>query len=131
MPYTGAVENYAPWAPVKAQNSEGFTASFAFFLCFMGCLCVIYAICALRTNLILFLILGLLPSTFACLAAAFWYLAQGNVTKAVPLQTAGGAQAFVVCLLGWYIFAAILLAAVDFPLSLPGMSCDLKRRSYD
>ena len=87
----------------------------------MGVLCVVYSICALRTNLILFLILALLPPTFACLAAAFIHLSQKNIKSAVACQHAGGALAFVICMLGWYIFSAILLAAVDFPLSIPGM----------
>ena len=91
----------------------------------MGVLCLIYSICALRTNLILFLILFLLVPTFGLLAGAFWHLAQGNVPLAVKLQEAGAAVAFVVCLLGWYIFAAILLASVDFPLNIPGMACTL------
>lgn len=88
----------------------------------MGVLCLIYSICALRTNLILFGILFMLIPTFECLAAAFWFTAAGNATAAAPCVLAGGACAFVVCMLGWYIFAAILLAAVDFPFSLPGKS---------
>jgi uncharacterized protein len=87
----------------------------------MGVLCLIYSICALRTNLVLFLILFLLVPTFGCLTAAYFFTAQGNATAAAPCILAGGALAFVICMLGWYIFAAILLAAVDFPLSLPGM----------
>ncbi len=86
----------------------------------MGVLCLVYAICALRTNLVLFLILFMLVPTFGCLAGAYWHLAQGNAAAAAAPTIAGGACAFVVCMLGWYIFAAILLAAVDFPLSLPG-----------
>jgi uncharacterized protein len=86
----------------------------------MGVLCLIYSICALRTNLVLFLILFLLVPTFGCLTAAYFFTAQGNATAAAPCILAGGALAFVICMLGWYIFAAILLAAVDFPLSLPG-----------
>lgn len=88
---------------------------------FMGVLCVIYSICALRTNLILFLILFLLIPTFSCLAAAFFFVSEKNLIAALPCQTAGGALAFVICMLGWYIFAAILLASVDFPFSIPGM----------
>jgi succinate-acetate transporter protein len=91
-----------------------------FFLVMMGALCLVYSICALRTNLVLFLILFLLVPTFGCLTAAYFFTAMGNVTAAAPCVLAGGALAFVICLLGWYIFTAILLAAVDFPLNLPG-----------
>lgn len=86
----------------------------------MGLLCFVYLICAIRTNAIFFLILLPLPSTFGCLAASFWYLGRGNMAYAETLQLAGGAQAFVVCMLGWYLFAALMLAAVDAPFSLPG-----------
>ena len=85
---------------------------------FMDCLVVVYSICALRTNVILFMILFLLIPTFALLASVFFHAAQG-ITVANQL-VAAGALAFVISMLGWYIFLAILLAAVDFPLSLPG-----------
>jgi hypothetical protein len=35
---------------------------------------------------------------------------------------AGGAILWVTCVAGWYIFAAQILACVDFPLSLPVVS---------
>jgi hypothetical protein len=86
----------------------------------MGALCFIYAICALRTNLVLFLILFLLVPTFSLLTAGYFYTALAEASKAKACIIAGGAFAFAICMLGWYIFAAILLASVDFPLSLPG-----------
>ena len=86
----------------------------------MGALVIVYSICALRTNLILFLILFLLIPAFACLTAGYFHVALGNLATALTCIKAGGALAFVICMLGWYIFAAILLASVDFPLNLPG-----------
>lgn len=86
----------------------------------MGVLCFIYAICALRTNLILFLILMLLVPAFGCLTAGYFFTAMGNAAAAKATIIAGGALAFVICMLGWWIFAAIMLAAVDFPFTLPG-----------
>jgi succinate-acetate transporter protein len=91
-----------------------------FYLVCMGVLVIIYSICALRTNLILFLILFLLIPAFACLTAGYFHVALGNAAAAKACIIAGGALAFVICMLGWYIFAAILLASVDFPLNLPG-----------
>jgi hypothetical protein len=35
-------------------------------------------------------------------------------------QVAGGAFTFVTCILGWYLFFVIMLAALDFPFQLPG-----------
>ena len=114
MPYTGAVSAYP-----KGAKDPGYNNSWGFFLVIMGAMCLVYSICALRTNLILFLILFLLVPTFACLTAGYFFLAAGSA-KATNCIIAGGALAFVVCMLGWWIFAAILLAAVDFPLAIPG-----------
>lgn len=100
----------------------------------MGLLCFIYMICALRTNVVFFLIFVFLVPAFACLAAAYWTLAQvaeatiaGNTIEAANLTAsvnkllvAAGALTFVVDACGWWIFAAILLASLDFPFSLPG-----------
>ncbi|KAK3705607.1 hypothetical protein LTR37_013215 [Vermiconidia calcicola] len=121
MPYTGAYASFAtdPAEPATGLETPDFNASWAFFLLFMGVLCLVYSICALRTNLVLFLILFLLVPAFCCLAAAYWNLALGKTLAAHHCTIAGGALTFVVSMLGWYIFAAILLAAVDFPLSLP------------
>jgi len=108
-----------PTATHLGLESQGFNASFAFFQLFMGVLCLVYAICALRTNLVFLGILGLLVPTFGCLAGAYYHLAQGNAGTANTLLVAGGAIAFVICLLGWYIFTSIMLASLDFPFSLP------------
>lgn len=49
-------------------------------------------------------------------------MGQGQMEYAMTLQIAGGAQAFVVCVLGWYLFTSLMLASVDAPISLPGKS---------
>ena len=61
-----------------------------------------------------------LPFAFSFLTAAFWYKAEGNMARAKTMQIAGASFVFVTDMLGWYLFAALLLAAVDFPLQLPG-----------
>ena len=94
----------------------------AFFLVFMGVLCFLYMILALRTNLVFFFIFFFLVPSFACLAAAYWYNAEdyeGNAAKSKKLIVAAGAMTFVTDMLGWYIFMAILLASLDFPFQLP------------
>ena len=84
----------------------------------MGVLVVVYAVVALRTNVVFLLIFITLIPAFACLAAYYFFAAQG--LKKPNYLIGGGACAFIVSMLGWYIFFAILLAAVDFPFSLPG-----------
>ena len=118
-PYFNAAAAYQPNSPATASTNPEFAASFAFFLLYMGLLCLIYLVCALRTNVVFVLIFACLVPAFSCLAASFWHLAQDNVATATTLQHAGAALAFAVCLLGWYLFTVQLLAAVDFPVNLP------------
>lgn len=90
-----------------------------FFTISMGILCLIYLICSIRTNLVFFLIFFCLVCNFALLSGAYFEGAKGNVALSGRLTEAGGAFQFVSCLLGWYIFFAIMLASVDFPFSIP------------
>ena len=76
-------------------------------------------ICSLRTNIAFFIIFFTLVCAFGFLAGAFWQLANGDMTLGGRLVIAAGAFAFITCLAGWWIFAALMLAAVDFPLVLP------------
>jgi succinate-acetate transporter protein len=116
-PYYNAAIAYQPLEPETATSAPQFNATFAFFQIYMGVLCFVYMIVALRTNLIFVMIFALLVPSFGCLAAVFFYAAQGVV--ATTLQTTAGALTFIVCLLGWYLFFVQLLASVDFPLNLP------------
>lgn len=64
---------------------------------------------------------------FCCLTGAYWHLAlvYANASNASAAATAGklvkaaGGCFFVTSLAGWYIFFAIMLASVDFPLQIP------------
>ena len=92
----------------------------AFILLWMGFMSLIYLFCALRTNLVLCIIFLGLMLTFLFLAAAFWQEANGIKTLGERLIVGGAACGFVACAAGWYLFAGILLATMDFPFSLPG-----------
>ncbi|KAH7359513.1 GPR1/FUN34/yaaH family-domain-containing protein [Pyrenochaeta sp. MPI-SDFR-AT-0127] len=100
-------------------ESVGFNVGLAYFMLCMGLLCFVYLICSIRTNLIFFLIFFTLTPAFALLAGTFLQVANGQAALAAKLQEAAGAFTFVTCMLGWYIFLAIMLASVDFPLDLP------------
>lgn len=103
-----------PTTPSKGLAEGEFLSTFAFFQVYMGCLCFVYLIISLRTNVIFFLIFLLLVPAFGCLAQYFF----GHGANPTLLVAAGGLT-FVVSLLGWYLFFVQLLAAVDFPLNLP------------
>jgi len=121
IPFYHAIGNYAPYDTIDHTGllAPQFNNAFGFFLLWMGVLCLVYLVCALRTNLVFVLIFFCLVPAFSLLCAGFWNIALGNATLAPVLIKAGGAFAFVVCILGWYIFTAILFAALDFPIQLP------------
>ncbi|CAI9636339.1 unnamed protein product [Alternaria burnsii] len=100
-------------------ESVGFNVGLAYFLIMMGLLCLVYLICSIRTNLIFFLIFFTLVPAFGLLAGSYLQAANGRAALAAKLAEAAGAFCFVTCLCGWYIFLAIMLASVDFPLDLP------------
>ena len=57
-----------------------------FFFLFMGLLCFIYLICALRTNICFVVIFASLVVAFALNTGSYWQLAQGNAALASKLQ---------------------------------------------
>lgn len=116
-PYFNASAAYDPANPATASSDPVFAATFAYFQVYMGVLCFIYMIVAIRTNIVFVLIFLLLVPAFGCLAGFFFRLGEGVVD--MTLQKAAGGLTFVVSLLGWYLFFVQLLAAVDFPLNLP------------
>jgi len=85
----------------------------------MGLLCFVYLVCSIRTNLIFFLIFFTLVPAFMLLAGSYFKVASGDANMGKKLAEASGAFCFVTCCCGWYIFFAIMLASVDFPLDLP------------
>lgn len=121
-PYFGVGQVYADAAKLPAAVGEvqpAFLNSFGFFLLWMGVLCVVYLIAALRTNVVFVVIFFCLIPAFSFLTAGFWKLAEGDTAMATHMITAGGAFAFVVCCAGWYIFASLVFASVAFPVVLP------------
>ncbi|KAH8746352.1 hypothetical protein BGZ57DRAFT_192103 [Hyaloscypha finlandica] len=129
QPFYYAYGLYAPAGEPAAAGlgTVGFTASFGFFLVFMGVLCFIYLICSLRTNVVFVVIFFTLVIAFSLLSGAYWQLANaygnGNdpatIALASRLQKAAGAFTFVTAMAGWWIFFAIMLAALDFPFQIP------------
>ncbi|KAL8991559.1 MAG: hypothetical protein Q9177_000059 [Variospora cf. flavescens] len=108
-----------PTEPWEGLTSDGFHASYGFFLLFMGLLSLLYLICALRTNMAFVTIFFGLFMTFVLLTGSYWEIAIGYGAIAAKLQIASGAFAFLASLAGWWIFFAQMLASVDFPFQIP------------
>lgn len=87
--FYGAISSYAE-GDTPGNETVGFNASLAFFLVFMGLLCLVYLICSLRTNLVFFIIFLTLVVAFGLLAGAFWQNANayGSTDAAYVAKTA-------------------------------------------
>ena len=72
---TVAAESMGQPGNAAGLATPAFNASFAFFLLFMGLICLIFLICSLRTNVVFFVIFLTLVGAFGCLAGAYWNLA--------------------------------------------------------
>jgi len=130
QPFYNAYGAYSPdpTNPAAGLKTSGFQSSFAFFLIFMGLLCLVFLICSLRTNVCFVVIFFTLVVGFTLLAGSYWYNAKAlamvvpdptTLAYATRLQITSGAFLFVTSMAGWWIFFAIMLAALDFPLQIP------------
>ncbi|KAK5091424.1 hypothetical protein LTR05_001607 [Lithohypha guttulata] len=107
-----------------------FHSTFAFFLVSMTLLCTVYFIASIRTNVTFVLIFGFLTPTFSCLSASYFAYGSGNVHTGDRLQYAGAGLLFVISLIGWYEFLALMLLSVDFPYQLPLGDLSTKVKSF-
>ena len=128
-PFFAALSSYT--TSEGKPDPAGFYDSFAFFLIFMAVLCLVYMICALRTNIILVWVLFTFVVAFPCLTASYFYNGAGMTSRSANCRIAGGAFAFSGSVAAWYLFLALLLESVDFPISLPvgDLSVRFKGRS--
>jgi len=62
-PFYNASIAYEPSNPAASAANPTFCATFAYFQLYMGVLCFVYMICALRTNIIFFMIFALEANT--------------------------------------------------------------------
>lgn len=120
-PYYAAISSYTITTAdgTVKPDPAGFYDSFAFFLIFMGLLCLIYMVCALRTNICLVTILMFFVLAFGFLSASYFYAAAGHATISGTMTVGGGACAFAASMVAWYLWTSMLFEAVDFPVSLP------------
>jgi len=95
-PFYDAVNGYG-------NDPAGFYNSFAMFLIGMAILCFFFAIAALRTNVCLVFVLVCFCVTFPCLAASYFYLADGVTPLSNTCRVVGAAFAFAATMVTWYL----------------------------
>ncbi|KIK69121.1 hypothetical protein GYMLUDRAFT_152681 [Collybiopsis luxurians FD-317 M1] len=108
-----------------------YTDGLMFYFAFWAVMSFTYFITALRTNVAFVGIFFFLVLTFALLAAGYAKLGDADASTAIALLKGAGAFAFVTCVIGWYLLAALIFAVVDMPFSFPvgDLSGFLARRS--
>ncbi|CCX10919.1 Similar to Protein alcS; acc. no. Q24JP1 [Pyronema omphalodes CBS 100304] len=104
---------------MPGPQNPAFYNTFAFFIVFVGFMDFIYLIASIRTNICLLGILLFTVIGLELLAAAYWNIGAGNMEMALKFQHGAGGCTFVVCIFAWYLFLVLVLASVDFPISLP------------
>ncbi|KAI1156391.1 GPR1/FUN34/yaaH family-domain-containing protein [Nemania diffusa] len=120
VPGYGAYGTYSTSGVVaEGLNEPQFYATFSFVLIGMTLLCAVFTVASVRTNIVLFLILLLLVPTFGCLSGSFFAVAQNLPEKAKTIQHVGAGLLLAVSFLGWYLFLALVLLSVEFPIMLP------------
>lgn len=85
----------------------------------MAVLCLVYLVCSLRTNIVFVTIFLSVVIGFSLIAATYFNLSLGNASVANRCLVGAGAAFFVTSCAGWWIFFAIMLAALDFPFQIP------------
>ncbi|CEH15013.1 hypothetical protein CBOM_02818 [Ceraceosorus bombacis] len=80
-------------------------------------LCVIFAVATLRTNIVFCSICTFLVPFFLCLSILF--LSSLSQATTENMATAAGCFGFIICMLSWYMVAALLLSHGGAPLRLP------------
>jgi uncharacterized protein len=127
-PFYAAVTSYG-------DDTAAFYDSFAYFLIFMGLLCLMYLICALRTNMCLVIILFNFVLAFGFLTTSYFYAADGRAAIAHSCPVGGGAIAFAASCVAWYLWSTMLLEAGDFSfnyrlvISAPSSRVSTRRQS--
>lgn len=91
----------------------------AFYIICVAIITLFFVIGALRTNLILVLVLFFVDIALILIAGSFWVSANGDAITAAKLQEAGGAFVFIFAIIGWYLELNLVLQSVDFAFSLP------------
>ncbi|KXT10395.1 hypothetical protein AC579_7839 [Pseudocercospora musae] len=100
-------------------TTQGFNASYGHYWAAFCVLWLLFTICAARTNIV-FLTMFILIEVGVCLVTAvFYHTANGNAGSAHDCQKAAGGVLFAACMVGWYLFSALLFPSVDFPIPLP------------
>ncbi|KAG4293502.1 hypothetical protein FPRO06_00087 [Fusarium proliferatum] len=119
IPGSGAYGIYSTTeSAVDVLDNPQFYATFSFILVAMTILCALLTVASIRTNIVWFFMFVLLTTYFGCLAGSFFTFME-KPSSALLLQKVGAGFLFAATILGWYMWFALILLSVNFPISLP------------
>ncbi|KIY48605.1 transcriptional activator of ethanol catabolism AlcS [Fistulina hepatica ATCC 64428] len=98
-----------------AEYDNGLMLYFSFW----AVACLVYFLCALRTNVVFVVIFFTLTGVFVFLAAAYGKMAVSDTDTATKLLKVSGAFGWVCICFAWYLEAALMFPSVDMPFTLP------------
>lgn len=117
--YLSAGYFYSPQTGISALSTEpSYSKGFGLYCVSWCMLCFLFTVAALRTNVIFVFTFLTLTAAFGILSASL-FITIDNSNQALRLQKAAGGFCFACSLAGWYIFASLLLASLEFPFSIP------------
>lgn len=120
-PSFNAMGAYSPSGDSQAlgMSTQGFQASFGFYLLFWSVAVFVLLICSTRTNVAFVLLFICIQLALICLTIGYFLLAQGSTVVGTRFVKAGGGCALACGLVGFYVFLVLMLISVDFPILLP------------
>ncbi|KAL5536547.1 hypothetical protein ACEPAF_369 [Sanghuangporus sanghuang] len=118
-------------AAAAGSATSAYNDGVGFYFLIWGILCVVLFLASLRTNVAFAAIFFFLIIAFELLAAAYFDIGKGEVSKAHDELKAAGAFGLVVTILGVWIDVSLLFAAVGCPFSISLIDLSGVGRSND
>ncbi|OAL42568.1 plasma membrane ammonium transporter [Pyrenochaeta sp. DS3sAY3a] len=121
IPYYNAIGFFNPDGSSLGSAGTGnqtsmFMASYAFYPAVMCILSFIFLLGSFRTNGVFVVILLFVTTGFGLGAGSYFQLARGNTILGTKLATGLGACFFASGVLGFYFFAALVVAILELPM---------------
>jgi len=108
-------------ATAAGAATRAYNSGVGMYMVTWALVCLVFSVAALRTNVPFLLVFLTLTVAFSCLAAAHFHVGVGMAARAATEFKVAGGFAFVTGLAGFWIDISLILAAVDFPISVPVM----------
>ncbi|KAL5536559.1 hypothetical protein ACEPAF_381 [Sanghuangporus sanghuang] len=118
-------------AAAAGSATSAYNDGVGFYFLIWGIFCLVLFLASLRTNVAFAAFFFFLIIMFELLAAAYFAIGEGEVSKALKELKAAGAFGFVVSIVGVWIDVSLLFASVGCPFTVPLIDLSGVGRSND